>query len=337
MPPSTPTPTSKIDVHAHFVPDFYRAALDATGHTHPDGMPAIPAWTPTAHLALMDAQHITTAYLSISSPGTHLVAHDDAAARALTRRCNAYGARLRAAHPGRFGHLASLPLPDVAGAVAEVEKAVAEGCDGFVVLSNAHGRYVGEAGMEAVMGRLDGLGAVVLVHPTSPVGCGGGGGGVGGAGEEGRWPNPMLEFFFDTARVVTSLFLGGDMRRYPNIRFILPHLGGAFPPLLSRWTGFSGLVPGPWTGVSEEEVKRVFEERVWFDMAGFVFPGQIRGLIDGVGVGSGRLLYGSDYPFTNEKGVGMLMGQMDEGMKGMFTEDEVEGVCWRNAEGLFGR
>ena len=31
-----------IDVHAHFVPDFYAAALTRAGHSKPDGMPQIP-------------------------------------------------------------------------------------------------------------------------------------------------------------------------------------------------------------------------------------------------------------------------------------------------------
>lgn len=35
--------TAKVDVHAHFVPDFYAQALRDAGHTPgPDGMPAIP-------------------------------------------------------------------------------------------------------------------------------------------------------------------------------------------------------------------------------------------------------------------------------------------------------
>jgi hypothetical protein len=32
----------RIDVHSHFLPDFYRDALHATGHGNPDGMPAVP-------------------------------------------------------------------------------------------------------------------------------------------------------------------------------------------------------------------------------------------------------------------------------------------------------
>ena len=44
----------KIDVHAHFVPDFYRKALLDNGITNPDGMPGIPAWSVDSHLAYMD-------------------------------------------------------------------------------------------------------------------------------------------------------------------------------------------------------------------------------------------------------------------------------------------
>ena len=44
----------KIDVHAHFLPDFYRQALLDNGITDPDGMPGIPAWSVDSHLAYMD-------------------------------------------------------------------------------------------------------------------------------------------------------------------------------------------------------------------------------------------------------------------------------------------
>ncbi len=41
-----------------------RSCLD-----HPDGMPAVPSWSEHAHLEVMDRLNITTATLSISSPG----------------------------------------------------------------------------------------------------------------------------------------------------------------------------------------------------------------------------------------------------------------------------
>ena len=61
-----------IDVHAHYVPDGYRAALLARGHEQPDGFPQIPTWSAEEHVAAMDRLGIATSLLSISSPGVHL-------------------------------------------------------------------------------------------------------------------------------------------------------------------------------------------------------------------------------------------------------------------------
>lgn len=144
----------------------------------------------------------------------------------------------------------------------------------------------------------------------------------------------MQEFLFDTARVVANLFMSGTIARCPSLKIILPHLGGAFPPLLSRWTGFSELVPGDWEGVAEGVVKEAMGKQIWFDMAGFAFPGQIKGLMLGVGVGHERLMYGSDYPFTQAEGVRGLMGKMDQGVRALFSEGEVEDLYWGNAERL---
>ncbi len=73
----------RIDVHFHYLPDFYREALVAAGHTRPDGIAGIPAWSEQEMLATMDRLSIERAYLSISSPGVHF--GDDAAARDLAR------------------------------------------------------------------------------------------------------------------------------------------------------------------------------------------------------------------------------------------------------------
>jgi hypothetical protein len=32
----------RIDTHSHFLPEFYREALETNGHKNPDGMPAVP-------------------------------------------------------------------------------------------------------------------------------------------------------------------------------------------------------------------------------------------------------------------------------------------------------
>lgn len=71
-------------------------------------------------------------------------------------------------------------------------------------------------------------------------------------------------------------------------------------------------------------------------MAGFAFPTQIRGLLHGTGVSHSRLMYGSDFPFTRANGVEMLLGQMDNGVKELFNEEEIEDLYHRTAEKLLG-
>lgn len=320
---------------------------DATTHTNQD-------WSEQSHLDLMHKVNISKSILSISSPGTHLVAGNAQLASTLTRYCNSYAASLKKNYPARFGFWASLPLPDIQASLTEIPLAIADHCDGFALETNHHGHYLGDPIFEPVFAELDRRGAVVFVHPTTPcIAC------VTGtestatpmkaAPLHAKIPNPMLEFFFDTARCVTNLFLSGTVARYPRITYVIPHAGGALPPVLSRFTGFSTLVPGPWTGISEVQARKAFQKQFYFDLAGFVFParqegegresvgdGQLVGLVKGVGVGSDRLLYGSDFPFTKAGGVEWLVGIMDEGVKQMFTEEEVRMIYRGNAERLLG-
>ncbi|TKA67761.1 hypothetical protein B0A55_08437 [Friedmanniomyces simplex] len=302
-------------------------------------MPALPDWSPEQHLELMDKLNIRKSILSISSPGTHLVAGDDELAAKVTRECNTYAADLKKKMPDRFGYFASLPIPNVDLCLQEIAQSAEEGCDGYVFLTNGHGHYLGDKVFDPIFDELNRRHALIFIHPTTPIcPCSPGAQAQGqqltkAAPFAGKYPNPMLEFFFDTARVVANLFMSGTIKRCPNLRIILPHLGGAFPPLLSRFTGFSTLVPGPWEATPEEETREAFEKQIWFDLAGFPFPSQIKGLT-ALGVTHSRIMYGSDFPFTKPPGVEMLLGKMDEGVKGMFSEGEIEDLYHRNAEKL---
>ena len=142
----------KIDVHAHYVPDGYRAALQQAGLDQPDGMPWIPEWSPVQHLEVMDRLGIATSLLSISSPGVHL--GDGSATVDLAREVNEEGRRAVVDHRGRFGLLASLPLPDVDAAIAEIAHCCDHlNVDGFVLLTNIGGVYVSDKSFEPVFRR----------------------------------------------------------------------------------------------------------------------------------------------------------------------------------------
>jgi predicted TIM-barrel fold metal-dependent hydrolase len=276
----------RIDVHAHYLPDFYREAAIAAGHEHPDGMPGLPLWDPGMAVEMMDRLSIRTAMLSISSPGVHF--GDDAAARSLARRVNEAGGRAAADHPGRFGLFASLPLPDVDGALAEAAYAFdVLKADGVAVETNHHGVYLGDPRFDPIFAELDRRRAVVFMHPTSPhcPCCQG----VGPA-----WPRPMLEFMFETTRAVTNLILTGTLDRFPNIRLIVPHAGAALPVLADRVVGLAPALQLP----DPVEPDHVFAtlRRLHYDLAGFPLPRLLPALLQIAD--PGRILYGSDWPFT---------------------------------------
>ncbi|KAF1935538.1 amidohydrolase 2 [Clathrospora elynae] len=333
----------RIDVHSHFLPPFYRTALAEHGHSHPDGMPAIPEWSLDLHLDMMATANVTKSVLSVSSPGTNIAPGDNALACNLTRACNAYASSLKKQYPERFGVWAALPLPDMAAALQEIEKAVEEDADGFGLLTNYHGVYVGDTSLDPVFDRLNELGATVFIHPTKP--CISAPTGNASQTTEAlpfgsQYPVPIFEFFFDTTRAVINLFASGTVDRCPNIRFIIPHVGGALPPVMTRFIQFSNVVPGGRI-LNATTVRQQLDRQFYFDLAGFVFDGesggdgQLKAFVEGFEISAEKLLYGSDFPFTQTPFVVAFAERMKGGLENLFGGDkEREAIYQGNAVNL---
>ncbi|KAF2269544.1 amidohydrolase 2 [Lojkania enalia] len=329
----------RIDVHSHFLPPDYREALLENGHERVDGMPAIPPWSPEAHLEMMEICNVSKSILSISSPGTHIASGKDELARRLTRRCNSYAASLKARYPDKFGFWASLPLPDVDAALKEIDITIDEGADGFGLMTNYHGNYLGAPELDPVFEKLNEVGATVFIHPTKP--CTKCDGAISAQPVDAlpfsdHYPIPMFEFFFDTARAFVNLFLSGTVERCPRVKFIIPHAGGAMPPLFSRFTQFAHVIPGG-RKLDVQDVHQQLATRFFFDLAGFQFDGekggqgQLKALAHGFDISYDRFLYGSDFPFTPTRFVRAFADRMKDGLEHLFNVDEREAIYESNA------
>lgn len=149
-------------------------------------------------------------------------------------------------YPDRFGFFASLPLvkDDMAAALEEIAYTLDElNADGFVLLSNTSGIYLGDPCLRPVLAELDKRAALVFVHPTiaccsqmhghehqlspveqyansSPLAC--------------VYRGPIFEFFFDSARSILDLLISGTILRVPHVRWIVSHCGNVLPSLLDR-------------------------------------------------------------------------------------------------------
>src|SRR5213594_2671924 len=100
----TPGKPFRIDTHHHFTIPKLFALSTAKGVSQP----TLKDWTPEKSLEQMEQGSVATSIISISDPGVWFT--DNAAARALARECNEYGAKVVKDYPGRFGLLAVLPL-----------------------------------------------------------------------------------------------------------------------------------------------------------------------------------------------------------------------------------
>ena len=307
--------TNRIDVHFHYLsPEYREKMIDAVGGA-PDGF-AAPQWSADAALAMMDRLNVATGMLSVSSPGVHF--GDDAKARQLARSVNEFAARTMGEHRGRFGGFASLPLPDVDGALEEVAYALDTlKLDGVVMLTNFNGVYLGDRRLDPVFEELNRRGAVVFIHPTSPI-----------CWQQSAlgYPRPMIEFTFDSTRAVVNLIFSGTTTRCPKVRFIVPHAGGTLPFLARRIGMFGRGLAG---SISTEEHLR----KLYYDLAGSPGSNAIAPLLEMTE--RSHILYGSDYVHTPEAVVSAHLAELLSSK--LLSAEDFRAIARGNALALFPR
>ena len=318
--PDESTTNGRIDVHSHYLPPGYLEAATAALNGLPDGMPFMPDWKAETTVAMMDRQGIATAMLSVSSPGVHF--GNDEAARTLARSVNEFATRTAQDYRGRFGVFASLPLVNIDAALEEIDYAVRVlRTDGFVMLTNYGGFYLGDPKFDPIFDELNRRRATIFVHPTSPpcwehIGLG--------------LPRPMIEFPFDSTRAVTNLVMSGTLERCSNIKLIVPHAGGTLPFLARRIARMALLVKSE-DGPKGDLIGTL--QRLFYDTATASGDNSIASLL--TLVDSSRILFGSDYPFVPEGGVAQTTKELSSSR--LLSAADRRAIDYGNAQALFPR
>ncbi len=230
-----------VDVHSHVFPERFLAALDRAGAPYgakvetrgterivwssPRQRSVIGPvfWDVAERLAALDRWGITTQALSLSPPMLYWAPAD--VGRELAAVFNDEVAAISRAHPDRFLAFATLPLQDVASAVAEAERAARAGCRALYVGTNVNGLYLDDPSFAplwecAVRHRLP-----VFTHPLN------------NAGEKrmSEWHlgnsigNPG-----ETALAAARLVMAGVLDRLPDLDLVLAHGAGSLAFLLGR-------------------------------------------------------------------------------------------------------
>jgi predicted TIM-barrel fold metal-dependent hydrolase len=235
------------------------------------------------------------------------------------RQANEYLAGIVRDDPEHFGGLASLPLPDTQAACRELEYAMdVLKLDGVSILTSQDGRYLGEPAFDELCQELNRRSAVVVVHPnTIP---------PGQEGIKHALPYSLVEFVFDTTRLVANLLYSGTLERYPSISFILPHAGGTVPYVAGRIAFGEQMVPR----LRERVPKGVltYLRRLYYDTALSSTPFALAALREFAPVS--QIVFGSDYPMAptqvSDPGIAVLEAHLasdDEARAAIFYDNAV--------------
>ena len=279
--------TGRIDVHHHFFAPEYLGAIGDMAKR-----PEVRGWSLAHSFEEMEKNGVSTAMLSLSPPGVHL--GDRAATKTLARAINEHATRLRETHPDRFGHFASVPMPQVDDTLEEIAYALdVLKADGVQLMTSYRDKWPGHADFDPVFAELNRRKALVFVHPLLPDCC---------AGALNWIPPSMMEFTHDTNRCVMSLLLTGTLTRFPDIRFIFCHAGAAVPILAGRLvvTGAERIFKERIPNGIDRELKKLH-----YDVALAANKPALAALFTYVPVS--QVLLGSDYPFgTSTDGIAGL-------------------------------
>ncbi len=294
---------NRIDVHTHLVPPFWASELNTHGGD-PSGWGS-PAWSPESVLQFMDDEGIAVSMLSLTAPGVE--GWQGSERIDIVRRVNDYGADLTNKNPERFGYLATLPLPDVDAALAEIERSYKElQVDGVILHTNYEGFYLGDERFEPVWEEIDRRSAIILIHPTTPP-----------MPTLPGLPGPLSDYPADTTRCALDLVLKGHLRRFASTKIILSHGGGFLPYAATRFAELSESLSKDRSAEQLSADMRKF----YFDTA-LVAPSGLPSLL--AFVSPDHIIFGTDYPYASEKVSKTFTSNLDYASE--LSEKEVEAI-----------
>jgi aminocarboxymuconate-semialdehyde decarboxylase len=316
-----------IDFHNHFYPPAYLDALRSGSSRvqvtiDDDGNPrlhypgdyniAVRGHRDIAYRAGVVEKLGVTQLLSLTTPGTHV--EEPATAVTLARLVNDGFAQIVSDYQGRFLGMGTLPLCDPAASAQELERVCRQlRFAGAMVFSNINGVALSDERFLPVWEMANDLGAVIHIHPTSPAGV---------EAMKDYWLMPLVGFPLDTTLAAASLVFSGVVDRFPRIRWVLGHLGGAIPYLAERLDrGFEAFaecrahIDRP----PSEYLKEFYYDSVNFDVHALQLAIAF--------AGTDHIVAGSDYPHQ----IGSLPKMLSSIAALPITEEERTAILGGNA------
>ncbi len=321
-----------IDFHNHYYPPAYLAALktrptnvkvgvDSEGnpllHYPGDYNIVVPGHRDIDYRERVLAEHgVDKQVVTLTTPGTHV--ETPRLAAELAALVNDAFAEVVATRR-RFAALATLPLNDPQASARELERAMTRlHLPGAMLFSNVNGAALADRRFWPLYEVANDLGAVLYIHPNHPISV---------EAMTEYWLMPLVGFLMDTTLAAAHLVFAGVTERFPRIRWVLGHLGGAIPYLAERLDrGFHAFkecrehIDRP----PSEYLKQFYFDTVNFDANALKLAVQFAGVQ--------HILAGSDYPHQ----IGSIPSMLRSLAELDVTAEEREAIRGGNAAKLLG-
>ncbi|PYS73173.1 MAG: hypothetical protein DMF73_06510, partial [Acidobacteria bacterium] len=201
----------------------------------------------------------------------------------IARMVNDSYAELIAQYPARFKAFASIPMDDTHAALKELHRAIDElKLNGVILLSNIGGKPLTSPEYRPFFAEANRMKLCILLHPMLPANT-----------DPFREYvlGPIVGFMFDTTLAVARMCFDGMLKDFPDIRWIVAHLGGAVPYLMERMdNGWRDFVE---CRAKIDELPSTYLKRLYYDTVNFN-PHMLR-MVRNM-MGADHMVMGSDYP-----------------------------------------
>jgi predicted TIM-barrel fold metal-dependent hydrolase len=300
-----------VDIHSHIYPPSYLEALARRGavprlESRSDGdhlllfdreeelLGATPPLSPgffriEEKLAFMERSGIDRSVVSLGNPWLDFVdGHTNGGASSAASWANSLNHELSelAASHEQILALGIIPLQDPEAAVNEIRQIAADPhLRGVMIGTHTPQGWLDDSSLEPVWAALEEAALPVFIHPHY---------GVGYRDLTGYGHSLLLAlgFPFETTVAATRLILSGLFDRYPRLRLVLAHGGGALPVLAGRLEKCVQVDADARRRLQRpirEYLRMLYLDALTYDPASLTAAKEL--------VGANHLLFGTDHPF----------------------------------------
>lgn len=275
-------------MHAHYWTDAYLDMLVDLGRTDTAtqrGIGAGPDAELDTRLRLMDRAGVDIQVLSAAPQLPY--ADDEDRATAAAQFVNDEYTAVVDAHRDRFLAFAATPLPHIDASLAELSRALDElGMVGMTMNASVANRAIVDPDFEPIFAELNRRSTVLYLHPSGNSACS-----PLVSEHHLTW---MVGAPFEDTVAAMQLITSGTLDRYPRIRIVNSHLGGALPMLTRRADDHVA-----WEAPDTPEPPSTAARRMWYDTVSHCHAPALRCAIDTFG--ADRIVLGTDFPYENDE------------------------------------